>query len=99
MYNHQIKLITRTFVNDGLQETIKEESIKVLCKVQSVKRFEFYKMREADLKPEVVFIVKGYEYDDQDTIEYNGKRYRVVRTYQIDYEELELVCERLTSHE
>ena len=99
MYHHEITLIKRTYTNDGLQDIPKEKRQKVLCKVGSIKRYEFYQMREAGMKPEVVFTIKGYEYDNQDTIEYNSQEYHVVRTFQIDYEEIELVCERLTKND
>lgn len=99
MYHHEITLIDRSFINDGLQDIPQETKQTVLCKVQSIKRYEFYKMREAGMSPEIAFVVKGYEYNGQDTVEYLNQRYKVARTYQADFEEIELICERVNHND
>lgn len=95
MYNHELILIKQVSEEDelGNQNTTEEETT-VLCKFQSVGRNEFYSASTAGLRPEKVFVIHGYEYNNETLIEFNGDRYTVIRTYANDFEEVELVCER-----
>lgn len=95
MYNHSLKLIERQYEVVNHQDVPKDIETEVLCKIRSVGRTEFYQAQQAKLNPEIVFIVKAYEYSGQDTVKYQSERYKVIRTYQSDFEEVELVCERL----
>lgn len=40
-----------------------------------------------------MFVVRSAEYEGEAQLEYNGKRYNIVRTYDKDGEFTELVCE------
>ena len=95
MYNHELTLIKQVVAEDelGNQTTIEEEKT-LLCKLQSIGRNEFYSASTAGLKPEKIFVIHGYEYNYESLIEFEGKRYSVIRTYANDFEEMELVCER-----
>lgn len=95
MYNHELTLIGEETVYDEYGIPKKEEKrTTVLCKVQSVGRNEFYGAATSGLKPEVVFIIHGYEYNGEKEVEFEGEKYRVIRTYSTDFEEIELTCER-----
>jgi SPP1 family predicted phage head-tail adaptor len=66
------------------------------CEVRSVTRSEAYQARAAGLNPSIVFRIRiAEDYNDETTVIYNDKRYRVVRTYQDDFW-LELICEKAT---
>jgi len=95
MYNHELTLISEETVYDEYGIPKKEtKKTNVLCKVQSVGRNEFYGAATTGLKPEVVFIIHDYEYNGEKEVEFEGKKYRVIRTYSTDFEEIELTCER-----
>lgn len=95
MYNHELILIHHTFVKDEIGNQIPTETRKsILCKVSSVGRNEFYNAAVNELKPEKVFVIHRYEYEDENLVEFEGKQYSVIRTYSTDFEEIELVCER-----
>lgn len=95
MYNHELTLIKQIEIEDELGNQIYEEKLTtVLCKLQSIGRNEFYSASTAGLKPEKIFVIHGYEYNYESLIEFEGKRYSVIRTYANDFEEMELVCER-----
>jgi len=82
MYNHELTLIGEETVYDEYGIPKKEEKrTTVLCKVQSVGRNEFYGAATSGLKPEVVFIIHGYEYNGEKEVEFEGEKYRVIRTY------------------
>lgn len=95
MYNHELTLIKQIDSEDELGNQIPTEETKtVLCKLQSVGRNEFYGASTAGLRPEKVFVIHGYEYENETILEFDSDRYTVIRTYSNDFEEIELVCER-----
>lgn len=75
-----------------------ETRIPILCQVKSVSRQEFYAAAQSGLKPEIVFAVHAYEYNGERKVEFEGKKYSVVRTYRAGFEEMELVCEEVISN-
>ena len=103
-YDHELTLIKHEYPLDeygnpqtdenGNQIVIATETV-VLCGLKSVSRNEFYSAAVNDLKPEHVFVVHGYEYDGQKIVEFEGIRYRTIRTYAVDFEEIELICEKV----
>lgn len=94
-YDNELILISETYTEDeiGNQKPI-EKKIPVLCSVKSIGRNEFYSAAVAGLKPDYVFIMHGYEYNGEKKVEFGGVKYKVVRSYSKDFEEVELVCER-----
>lgn len=78
----------------------------VYADVMSVKRSEFYAAGAAGMKADIVFVVNADEYAGQTEVEYDGKIYKVVRTYQLaesrtsarsyrgDINRIELTCAR-----
>lgn len=65
---------------------------KVLSSISSVKQSEFYKAQISGLKPEIVFKVRGFEYNGETLIKYNEKVYEVIRTYNTLEGIVEIVC-------
>lgn len=96
MYNDVITLLTITeTVNDigDLVETVAKK--EVFAQVRSVGMKESYEALAVGLKPELTFVLADYyDYDDQEFIEYNSVRYRVLRTYRKTSNELEIVVTR-----
>ena len=72
---------------------------RVFCKSASISMREFYEANANDFYPERKFILSDYlDYDDERMVEYEGRRYRVLRTYQPD-QELELIVTRASAVE
>lgn len=95
MYNHELILIGEKIVYDEYGVPRKTETrTNVLCKVKSIGRSEFYGAAVAGLRPEIVFVIHGYEYNGEKKVEFEGLKYNVIRTYSTDFEEIELTCER-----
>ncbi|SET02210.1 phage head-tail adaptor, putative, SPP1 family [Salinibacillus kushneri] len=95
MYNHELVLIKQTVVTDDLgNQTIEESRNTVLCKVNSIGRNEFYEAATHGMKPEIEFVIHGYEYEDEQQVVFEGAEYKVIRTYKEDFEEVELTCEK-----
>jgi len=71
----------------------------VYCALSSVMRSEFYNAAAAGLRPEIVFVVHGFEYTGAQQVRFDGKLYNVIRTYAKGFEEIELTCERVAADE
>lgn len=99
-YDHELILITPSqIVEDDIGNQIPSDPIEttILCGLKSVGRSEFYNAAVAGLRPELVFVVHAYEYDGQRSIKFEGIEYRVIRTYSVSFEEMELTCERVAA--
>lgn len=66
----------------------------VMADKQSVKRTEFYQAMTAGFKPEVVFVIKSCEYSNQPKLTHESINYEVIRTFTVDNECIELICQR-----
>ena len=95
-YDHELTLIDYTIEYDEIGQQKKIETrTNILCAVKSIGRNEFYAAAQAGLKPEITFVIHGYEYNGEKEVEFEGEKYKVIRTYMKDFEEMELVCEKV----
>lgn len=95
-YDHELMLISQSTTEDEIGNQIPVETeTAILCGLKSVGRSEFYNAAATGLRPEMVFVVHGYEYSGQQIVKFDGVRYRVIRTYAINFEEVELTCEKV----
>lgn len=80
-------------VNDLGQEISTNTETVVIAKSKSVTRLEFSSLMDK-FAPEIVFIIKGYEYSGERLVkDEEGNLYDVIRTYRADFEEMELTCQ------
>jgi hypothetical protein len=88
--NEVAVLIKREYKGATRVETKRE----VLCGVRSIGMKEFYSAHSTDFRPELKLVLADYlDYNDETMAEYNGERYRILRTYRAG-QELELTLER-----
>ena len=92
MWNNEITLIAKKITGqDKLKQNITEEvKTKLLCRKRSITRAEFYQANQAGIRPSLVVDIHSFEYDNQELAEFEGKRYRILKTYPVDLETLEL---------
>lgn len=95
-YDHELTLVGEAIEEDeiGNQRPV-ETRMTILCSVNSAGRSDFYSGAAAGLRPEYVFTIHAYEYGGERIVEFEGVRYRVIRTYQTGTEEIELTVERV----
>lgn len=94
-YDNEVILISQTYIQDEIGNQIPAENqTTILCGEKSVTRSEFYNAAANGLKPEVILVVHRYEYSGEKKVIFEGVRYRVIRTYSDNPEEIELTCER-----
>lgn len=83
-------LIKRVYEGATLVETTRE----VLCGFRNIGMKEFYSANSTDFHPELKLVLADYlDYDGETLVDYNGQRYRVLRTYRTGLE-LEITLER-----
>lgn len=94
MYNWEVTLIQpgEVITDEIGNQRAAETKQTILCKRQSVKRSEFYDAKQFDLKPEIILTVHAYEYSGEPLVEFKGKRYSVIKTFEVGTEEVELTC-------
>ena len=97
MQDDVLTLISNTFDGDSIgQQKPVELRRDVFCRVSAISRREWFDAGHSGLKPELMFSVFFGDYCGEKTVEYNGDRYTVYRTYRADQETVELYCERRT---
>ena len=81
-YSEIIYLINEVVGEDEIGNTITSSftSSKCYAKKQSLRTNEFYSAVEVGLTPSVEFVVKRLNYHGEQEIEWNNKRYQVIRT-------------------
>lgn len=108
-YDNELTLIQKTYSYDGLGQLITdgignpiETEIKfpILCGLKSIGRTEFYNAAANGLKPTLIFVVHPYEYNGETYVEFSEdespkQRYKVIKTYKPNFEDLELTCEKV----
>lgn len=100
-FDHELTLITLKHTENNMGDSISTETeLTILCNVRSVNRSEHYAAASNGMKPEITFIVNQYEYSGQSVVEFEGKRYKVIRDFRkkgsadiADFETTELICE------
>lgn len=91
-----IKLIGEDPAAHGIFDAPKETERTVYCIIRSVGYSEYYRAMDHDLSPSFVFRLADYaEYKGEKICVFEGKRYRVVRTY-VDGTAIELTVEEAT---
>lgn len=101
MQSNKIKLLSITYTEDEISNQIPVETpTGVWAEVIGVRQSEFYNAAVAGLKPELTFVVWANEYSGQSKVEYNGVKYRVIRTYinPAKSEMIELICEKVIAN-
>lgn len=84
----------------GIYETISNPTRTVPCDVNSVGRREAYEAMSHNLHPEWVLVLGDYaEYDGETSCEFEGKNYKIIRTYVRSDSRIELTLERVTRYD
>ena len=96
MYNDVITLVHTDYLINAVGDSIPTEVKKdVFALARSIGMKEKYEALAIGLHPELAFVLADYyDYDGQEYIEYEGVRYRVLRTFKKTTNELEIVVTR-----
>lgn len=77
----------------GFQRRNTDSGREVIAQQGGVNRSEFYKAAAVGMTPSVVFIVSESDYQEERLIRFDGKLYRVIRSYPLQNRKIELVCQ------
>jgi SPP1 family predicted phage head-tail adaptor len=93
--NDILTLIQQTQgVDEYGDPAITESRRDVFCRLASIGQKEFYQAHAVGLQPELKFVLSDYlDYSGETLVEYDGQKYRVLRTYRTG-NEMELVVYR-----
>lgn len=77
-----LTLVSETFLADDYGNQVATESeTDVFCEVNSITQNEFFNAGREGHRPSFRFDVFFGDYNGEEIVEYNGKRYLVYRTY------------------
>ena len=96
-YNEIVYLVNQVTEEDeiGNVKTSSFTLTKRYAKKQSVRTNEFYSAVETGLTPSIEFVIKRLDYDGQLELNWNNKRYSVIRTIDPKNKfDIVLVCAR-----
>lgn len=89
-----IKLVSGVPGNRGVFEPVTETLREVAAESRSVGMQETYTAMSQGLRPSVSFkLALAEDYQNEKELEWNGERYRILRTYRAG-DGIELTCER-----
>lgn len=71
------------------------ERREIFCNEKGIKRNEFYQAQTAGFKPELCVEICADEYEREEYFEYRGVMYRILRSYPVKGENIELICTAL----
>ena len=94
MYNEVIYLLSTQHITNKVGDLI-EVPIKTMrfARLKSIGQTEFYQAQAQGLKPEIKFVLADYlDYENQEEVIYKGFRYKVLRTFTTEQNEIEIVC-------
>lgn len=94
MYNEVIYLLSTKYTTNEVGDSMEvPETSMRLARLKSIGQAEFYQAQAQGLKPELKLVLPDYlNYNNQEEVIYNGFRYKVLRTYRTESNELEIVC-------
>lgn len=78
---------------DGYTDAVVERVREVFCSIcDGVTRGEFYEAYKAGVKLALTVEIHEGDYNAERLLEYDGKRYQIIRTYPSGYGTLECTC-------
>lgn len=93
-----IYLISTTISENDIGDSIEIQTKRlVFAEKKSIRQTEFYQAQATGLRPELTFVVWTREYADEGKLEYSGKEYGIIRTFEPNSEDTELTCQGIVN--
>ena len=98
LFKEVIKLISVTTTENDMGDIIETPvEREVFADKQSIRQSEFYQAAATGLRPELMFVVRTVDYNQESKLKWpatdEGKEYTIIRTYDKDGELIELICQ------
>lgn len=99
LFKDVIKLISITITENDMGDPVEiPVEREVFADKQSIRQSEFYQAAATGLRPELMFVVRTIDYNNEPKLKYNDKEYTIVRTYDKDGELIELICQGVVNN-
>ncbi len=97
-YKEVIELVTVTTSSNAPGDVIETcTKRQVYADKQAIRQSEFYQAAATGLRPEIMFIIRKSEYNNEPRLEHNSTTYTIIRTYAKNEEFIELICQGLVN--
>lgn len=83
--------------NDIGDQTEVQTKRLVFAEKKSISQNQFYQAAATGLRPELTFVIWTREYNQEPKLEFNGKEYTIIRTFDRDDERTELICQGIVN--
>jgi len=94
LFREVVKLISITVTENDMGDIIETPvEREVFADKQSIRQSEFYQAAATGLRPELMFVVRSIDYNQEPKLKHGGKTYIIIRTYDKDGELTELICQ------
>ena len=94
LFKEVIRLISTTTTENDMGDIIETYNEReVYADKQSIRQSEFYQAAATGLRPELMFVVRSIDYNQEPKLKHGDKTYTIIRTYDKDGELTELVCQ------
>ena len=98
LFRDVINLVSIATTENDMGDIIEVETKReVFADKKSIRQNEFYQAQATGLRPELMFVIRTIEYEQEPKLEYDSKTYNIIRTYDKDGELTELVCQGLVN--
>lgn len=98
MWRDVIQLVTATHSVNEYGDAVQTDTlVSAFANKKAIRQSEFYQAHATGLKPELMFEIRSVDYNEQQELIFNAKRYQVIRTYTKNDEIVELVCTGLVT--
>lgn len=92
---HKINLLSKTYSADEIGNRIEVVTKKpVFANISSISSKEFFDAGQNGLKPDHKFIMREFEYNGEDSLEFNEVVYSIYRTFSREDGFVELYTEK-----
>jgi SPP1 family predicted phage head-tail adaptor len=101
LFRDVVKLISVTTTENDMGDVIETPvEREVFADKQSIRQSEFYQAAATGLRPELMFVVRSIDYNQEPKLKHGDKdkTYTIIRTYEKDGELIELVCQGVVNN-
>lgn len=81
-WNELIKLGQRVEIVTRGEVIVSTQYTEVFANKLSIRQSEFYESQKVGLRPEIAFAIKVEQFNNHDSVEYKGKKYEIIRTFE-----------------
>ncbi len=95
-WDDEVTLIKKKFKSGtaGVRVEDDEDEESVMAKQVPVHSAEFYRAGQNGIEISKMFVIHSFEYGGQVELIFEGERYKIIKTYPVAFDELELSCEK-----